>query len=269
MDSSEKGTHWTSRLMIDNAELYLPFLESARDRAEPEVETLVKLLSEQGANPGVRLLDAPCGIGRHSIPLAGHGYQVTGLDLSPLFIEVATEQSERASLEATFVVGDAQRIAEELSDVGPFDAIVNLFTSHGYYGKDGDLTMFRGFRRLARDGAPFVIQTVNRDWVVRNFEPEGLDKAGDIRIIQRRSFDLERSTIDNSWDFYEGSGSDIKHRLSINMGHRVYSLHELAEVLEQSGWEYVHGYGVEDGTRSQLGPLSFDSQIMWLVARAR
>ncbi|HAL48751.1 MAG: class I SAM-dependent methyltransferase [SAR202 cluster bacterium] len=268
MESPDQETHWTNRLMIDYAELYLPFLEAARARAEAEVATVVRLLSEHGAAPGSRLLDAPCGIGRHAIPLAKLGYEVTGLDLSPLFVQAAVREAEQAGLDSTFVVGDAQRIDEVLADAEPFDAVVNLFTSHGYYGKEGDLTMFRGYRRLVRDGAVFVIQTVNRDWVVRNFEPEGLDKAGDIRIIQRRSFDFENSTIDNTWDFYEGGGENIKHRLGITMAHRVYSLHELVEVVEESGWEYLGGYSVEDGSLAELVPLSFDSPAMWLVARA-
>ena len=254
--------------MIDYAELYLPFLVAARARAEAEVETIARLLSENGAEPGSRLLDAPCGIGRHSIPLGKRGYEITGLDLSPLFVATATDEAEQAGLDSTFVVGDALRIDEELADEAPFDAVINLFTSHGYYGKEGDLTLFRGYRRLVREGAVLVIQTVNRDWVVRNFEPEGLDKAGGIRIIQRRSFDFENSTIDNTWDFYEGGGENIKHRLEITMHHRVYSLHELAEVVEQSGWEYLAGYGVDDGSLAELVPMNFDSPAMWLVTRA-
>jgi len=33
-------------------------------------------------NPGARLLDVPCGNGRHAIELAGRGYRMTGLDQS-------------------------------------------------------------------------------------------------------------------------------------------------------------------------------------------
>ena len=35
-----------------------------------------------------------------------------------------------------------------------------------------------------------VVMTVNRDWLVRNFEPEGMEKAGSFRVLQRRSLDL-------------------------------------------------------------------------------
>src|SRR5690349_8764396 len=36
-----------------------------------------------GFTSGRRVLDAPCGSGRHSIELARRGYSVTGLDISP------------------------------------------------------------------------------------------------------------------------------------------------------------------------------------------
>jgi hypothetical protein len=114
-----------------------------------------------------------------------------------------------------------------------------------------------------------VIQTVNRDCLVRKFEPEGMDKAGDVRVIQNRTFEFETSTIMNNWEFWEGSGPDIRHRLSIELQHRVYSLHELMELLEQTGWGVVQSFGASDDQMSDLKPMGFDSRAMWLVARAR
>jgi hypothetical protein len=53
------------------------------------------------------------------------------------------------------------------------------------------------------------------------------------------------------------------------MKHRIYSLHELMEVLEQTGWNVVQAYGASDSQMSDLNPMEFDSHVMWLVARAR
>src|SRR5437764_454779 len=39
--------------------------------------------------PGARLLDVPCGNGRHSIELTRRGYRMTGIDLSQEFLDAA------------------------------------------------------------------------------------------------------------------------------------------------------------------------------------
>ncbi len=41
-------------------------------------------------SPGAKLLDVPCGHGRHAIELARRGYRVTGVDLSPEALESAS-----------------------------------------------------------------------------------------------------------------------------------------------------------------------------------
>jgi len=48
------------------------------DMTRVEVDFLERAL---GVETGARLLDIPCGNGRHAIELAGRGYNLTGLDL--------------------------------------------------------------------------------------------------------------------------------------------------------------------------------------------
>ena len=96
-----------------------------------------------------------------------------------------------------------------------------------------------------------------------------MDTAGGLRVIQNRALEFETSTILNDWEFWEGSGPDIKHKLSIHMRHRVYSLHEMMELLEHTGWSVAQTYGTSDAQMSDLKPMEFDSTVMWLVARAK
>ena len=149
-----------------------------------------------------------------------------------------------------------------------FNNVINMFTSHGYYGRDGDLSLFRQLRRLASPKAVLVVLTAHREWLVRNFEPEGLDIAGPIRIFQNRTLDLETSTVHNDWAFFEGDGKDLKLRLKLAMEHRVYSLHEFKDLIEESGWSYLKALGSDRGPDFQLEGLTPDSKTMWVVARA-
>ena len=53
---------------------------------EQEVDFLVDAL---GLEPGMRVLDAGCGPGRHALALARRGIEVVGVDLSPDFVALA------------------------------------------------------------------------------------------------------------------------------------------------------------------------------------
>jgi 2-polyprenyl-3-methyl-5-hydroxy-6-metoxy-1,4-benzoquinol methylase len=46
----------------------------------------------------MRVLDMPCGPGRHALEFARRGFQVTGVDLNPSFIAQAKERTEKEGL---------------------------------------------------------------------------------------------------------------------------------------------------------------------------
>jgi len=261
------SAHWTHKLFVERPELFLPFLEKAEDRAEAEVAALARLFDEHGVPPGGSVLDVACGIGRHALPLARRGYRVTGFDIAPLFVERARERAAAQDGDAQFFVGDVRDIAPLLKGQGPFDAIVNMFTSNGYYGRAADVALFQRLGAMSSSRAVMVVQTINLDWLVPHFEPEGMDAAGTVRILQRRRLDMDKSTMRSEWDFYEGSGSDVRLRLKLEMEHRVYSLKELRELLEEAGWGFVQGLGGQRGGEIGLAELSPDLMDMWVVAR--
>ena len=268
MEQQRDGGHWTHTFSVEYPELYLPFLQQLIGRAQAEVTNLTALFDRFGVPENGRVLDVACGIGRHGIPLAQSGYKVTGLDLSPLYVGEARKYAADAGVEPCFMVGDARESRRLVGDRAPFDAVINMFTSHGYYGAEADVELFHQLRSLARPGAVLVVQTANRDWIIRNFEPEGVEKAGNIRMLQRRTLDLETSSIANRWEFYEGEGESLELKLALDLEHRIYSLHELKAMLESVGWSYLDGLGQQDREATSLGPLTYDSKDMWVVARA-
>src|SRR5204863_7350641 len=95
-------------------------------RTGRQVEFIVEKL---GLGEGSRVLDLACGRGRISIGLAQHGCRVTGLDLSPRSLELARSDAEAAGVEIEFV----RRDMRDLDAEGEFDAVVNVFTSFGYF----------------------------------------------------------------------------------------------------------------------------------------
>jgi SAM-dependent methyltransferase len=65
------------------------------------------LLSGLLPDPPVRVADLGCGTGSISLLLAEHGYDVTGVDLSPRMIERARAKARTRGLDVSYCVGDA------------------------------------------------------------------------------------------------------------------------------------------------------------------
>ncbi len=110
---------------------YLKQYEHALPRTAQEVEGLERILHLRKAS---RILDLACGAGRHAIELARRGYQVTGYDLSEDLVRRARADAKRAKVKVSFVRGDMR----ELDFRGRFDAVINMFSSFGYFGSVED-----------------------------------------------------------------------------------------------------------------------------------
>ena len=265
-EQENRASHWTQRLFVDNAHLYLPFLEAASPRADAEVGVIVDQFNELGIPLDARVLDAGCGTGRHSVPLASRGYEVVAFDLSSLYLEEARRAAGASGVTLRLILGDSRELGHAPRDEAPFQAVVNMFTSHGYYREDADLRFFRELHSLAAPGAALVIETLNRDYILRNFQPVGVVEAGGIEQHDHRRLNLETSCLENVWTFYEKSDDGLRLRLRVEFELRMYSLHELRELLGRAGWEPVNSFTWEGDGRGTL-PVGPDSFRMWLAAR--
>jgi 2-polyprenyl-3-methyl-5-hydroxy-6-metoxy-1,4-benzoquinol methylase len=83
---------WAESLFIKNARLYSMLFEDTWKSGEKQARLLSKYFVKKGYQKS-NVLDVPCGIGRISIPLAGVGFSVAGVDLSPFFRNRAKEKS--------------------------------------------------------------------------------------------------------------------------------------------------------------------------------
>jgi SAM-dependent methyltransferase len=253
-----KEKHWTEELFIEKASLFGATLEEKLDGTYEEIESLLKIFSEHNVPDGGAILDLACGIGRHSTLLAEKGYEVTGVDISPTFIERAEElaSDKNVSERAEFIEGDMRQVEELLKGrEGSFDAVVNLFTSMGFWGEETDRRIFRQARRLTKQGGIFIIHTANRDFLVRHFNSRDFTYGKDGRVvIADRRLDLESSRMFNVWRYYDQRGDDLEHLSTFEIDHRVYSLHELKKQVEDSGWSYHSSFG-----GYSLQPLTTDT----------
>lgn len=212
--------------------------------ARQEVERMIAWL---GLPQGSKVLDLCCGMGRHSLALAQAGYEVTGVDLSEVLLREA--KSQAGAEQVAWLRSDMR----DLPLTGGFDAVVNLFTSFGYFEEDEEqLKVLREIYRMLKPGGKFVIDFLNPPYVIRHLVPHSIREDGDILIDESRR--IEDGYVKK--DIILTSKSDLTPR-RYHERVKLYSLEKFSEMIEEAGLqlEAVHSsyeeevYDAESSTR--------------------
>jgi SAM-dependent methyltransferase len=236
--------HWTEQLFEDNPQLFLNILSQLNPQARAEIKDILRLLAELGYQPK-RVLDLNCGIGRHSLELGKRGIEVLGTDLSPVYIKLAAERAHKQKLDdnVRFKVVDMRRIKSTLAAEKAFDGILCLWTSFGFYDDETNDDILRQCLKLVKPGGFFTLDIVNRDWLLRNFSEHRFERIGDRLVLYDSEFDTETSRHRDKWTFMKQTGEDTFTReASFQLDLRVWSLHELIQLFERTGWKFESAY---------------------------
>lgn len=112
-----------------------------------------------------RALDLGCGVGRKSIALAKHGFEVTGIDISPSAINHAKSNAKTENCDITFITGDASRLSELVD--GTFDLILDWANLHGIEAsRVGDYV--KGITSHTNKGSLYLLRTFNKHKISQN-----------------------------------------------------------------------------------------------------
>lgn len=230
----------------DYLRIYAPFLPP--ERTAREVTGIITLLNIQ---PGKSILDLCCGHGRHAIPLAQRGYQITGQDLSAVFLQRAESEAEALGLDTHWVHSDMKNIPYE----NEFDAIINIFTSFGYLAsEEEDLRVLQQVQRALKSGGHFLLETVYQPRVLRAFSPHGIIRYDSgLVVLEERRIDLLTSRNEVRITMIYPDGRRSEHRQSM----RIYTLSELVQMLATAGLQTRAYYGDLDGSA-----LTMDSRLV-------
>jgi len=118
------------------------------ERSEQEVDLIWRLLELEA---GLEVLDLACGHGRIANRLAERGAQVTGLDATPGFLELAREDAAARGVEVDYVEADMRDPPWE----GRFDRMLSWFTSFGYFDDEGNRAVLAAAFRTLKPGWSF------------------------------------------------------------------------------------------------------------------
>jgi SAM-dependent methyltransferase len=207
-----------------------------------------------GVSAPARLLDVPCGGGRHSLALAARGYQMTGVDISEGFLAAA----RAAALTGPGQVVWEHRDMRDLPWSAAFDGACSMGNSFAYYDDEGNADFLRAVARTLKPGARFLLDT---GYLTEGLLPVLQEKAwaswGDSKLLLwDRRYDPGEGRLHVEYTTIQ-DGKVEKWPMSA----RLYTYREIRRLAEDAGFTDLHGY-------SSLArePFVFGSRRLLLVA---
>ena len=203
--------------------------------------------------PGQRLLDVGCGTGRHSVPLAALGLQVTGVDLSAQMLAGARERARREGVEVELLEADAR----SLPPMAPFDAAICLCEGAFCLVADGveplahDRAVLASMLRALRPGGRLVLTGLNAARLLRDWGRG--EVAGEV--------DLLTLTETSSYPGEGGTRLELREHYHLPDGLRT-----LAEAV---GFEVEHVWAGGAGDWRREPPTVDDYELMLVARRPR
>ncbi|HEX7091481.1 MAG TPA: class I SAM-dependent methyltransferase [Longimicrobiales bacterium] len=239
--------HYFDEVFFRLHEPLFPEQESRR-----EVAAILELM---GLPAGARILDAPCGWGRHTALFGEAGVEAFGADLSVPLLERAARRLRGAGAPTRFAAADLRALP--FRD-GAFDGVANVFTSLGLFVDDAeDLRALAEARRVLRPGGRFLLETMHRDDIVSAYAYRDrwtLPDGTEVRV--RRRFDAVAGiSYERLWWRRGEERGEKRHAL------RLRTATEVDALLRAAGFTGMRYYGDWTGE-----PFSHESERLIVVA---
>lgn len=240
-DDSIEGYHITQK-------------QNLKQRTLTEVNGVIHLLN---LKPRSKILDIPCGYGRHSIELAKRGFIVTGSELNAKHLSVAKREARKNPAKIKFIKENMININYD----SEFDAVINMFYSFGFFEKYKDnFKVLQNFFKALKPSGQFLMHTdVNVPFVknkkYKHDEIRTLTNGSALRIVDK--YDQVTKRMNGFWILKDKNNKEVKKEYSV----RVYTKDEFIDLCKKAGFKFCKAYSDWDKK-----PYSGNSEDMIIVA---
>lgn len=229
-------------------------VQAARFPPEHSAAQAEQLIALLGLEPGARVLDVPCGIGRISVPLAAQGMAVTGVDITT----ASMQRAENSAHDSGVMLELHKRDMRDLPWEDTFDAVLNMWGSFGYFDHEGNLDFLRAAARALKPGGALVIEGPCAEGTLPRWSDRDWYKLGeDVTILEDRSYEPLTGVITSTWTVLSEGVPPRERRVETV----TYSISDLSRMLRAVGFREVAVYRNLAGEPYRLGDR------MHLVAR--
>lgn len=226
IEPQQVGRKWWEEMFSEEFLRAIPILSPRQ--LEREVNFIDDSL---GVANGGRILDLACGAGQHAVELAARSYDLVGFDLSQSQLDWAGGLAQERGQRLQFTHGDMR----DLAYTEAFDAIYSWNTSFGFFEEEKNVDVAQRIFRALRPGGRFLLDVVNRDFVVSQqpgqtwFEGDGCVCIDDVSI----DFITSRMKVKRTLMLTSGKNRECNYSV------RIYGLHELGKMLHDVGFKIL------------------------------
>jgi SAM-dependent methyltransferase len=215
----------------------LIFTSKITEAAPQDVEHAIAMLKLE---PGARICDLCCGIGRHSLELARRGFQVTSVDRTAHYLDQAKAKADAAGLDIEFVHKDARDFHRPDS----FDAVINLYTSFGYFAEPREnIAVLENIFASLKSGGKLLMELMGKEVLARIFQARDWREENGIILLEERKVGKNWEFAENRWILFK-NGKKCEHTFNL----KLYSAVELCEMLSRCGFRDMETFGGLDGS---------------------
>jgi cyclopropane fatty-acyl-phospholipid synthase-like methyltransferase len=199
-----------------------------------------------GLRPGSRVLDVPCGSGRHTLELARRGYRATGLDVSAEALDYARTAAAGQQLAVDLRWADMRTLPDDTHA----DVAICMGNAFGYLDHTGTQAFLADLAGLVVPGGALILDYA---FVAESLLPhltleEPPTTFGGVEATSVNTYDATHSRWLTAFTFRRGEqehrGTSVQH---------VYTAAEVTRLVTAAGFTAVDLYGDTDGTPFQLG----------------
>jgi cyclopropane fatty-acyl-phospholipid synthase-like methyltransferase len=210
-----------------------------------EVDFLVSSLE---CKSGARVLDIPCGNGRHCRELARRGYRMTGFDISREYIEAA----KKSSTDVEWICGDMK----DFKAVSEFDGAFCFGNAFGYLEFADTVQFLNGVSRALKPGGRFILQAAAAEVVLPRFKEREWFEIGDMIFAEVNEYSAGRSCVETKFTFIRDGKAESRPGRQF-----IYTAAEVQRLLVGAGLGIVDVFGGLDRKLFALG-----AEILYVIA---
>ena len=219
---------------------------------------LIKQLHLKGTE---KILDLACGFGRHSLEFARRGYDVTGIDITPAYIDYANEQAKKENLNAKFICQDIRTITFDKE----FDVVLNMADGAiGYLEDDGENhKIFSVIAKALKNGGKHFMGIMNGSYAQTHFPCKLWDAGEKGLTLSAFEWEKDRKTLIYGQVDYMYGEALYKPEMKEGNPIRLYSLDEITEIFCKLGLRICNSFADFSGKPSS------DNDIQLMVYSIR
>lgn len=217
------------------------------------------VIANLGLRPGASVLDAGCGVGRHTVELAKRGYRVVGVDFVRRLLERAQQTAQEAG------VADNVKVVEadcRTLDLGvEFDGAICLYDVVGSFPEDDDnLAILKRVAHHLKVGGRLLISVLNRGLMEAHAIHKGRIKENLDKFLELKPSNIMQKTgeiFNPQYLFYDPFTGVVYRKEQFELDNNIpcelvvrdrrYGAEELKDICRSVGIEPIWARNVRGG----------------------